>query len=147
MPPKKTPTPTVQPDVRSEHSPSVGEPTITEYNELVAAHREALRRIEQLEANAESSQTSLGPQEQLRDPKVEPPPEFSGKIAEFPNFMAACSLVFTLCPNTYSSRERKVLFVISRLRGMAMSWARTIAENPAHPHRKDYPAFKTALSN
>src|SRR5208282_344822 len=107
MPPKKTPTPTVQPDVRSEHSPSAEEPTIAEYNELVAAHKEALRRIEQLEANVESSQTSLGPQERLRNPKVEPPPEFSGKIAEFPNFMAACSLVFTLCPNTYSSHERK----------------------------------------
>jgi hypothetical protein len=146
MPPKKTPASTVQPDDRSERSPSVGEPTVAEYNDLVAVHREALRRIEELEANAESSQTSLGAQEP-RDPKVEPPPEFSGKISEFPNFMAACSLVFTLCPNTYSSHERKVLFVISRLRGMAMSWARTIVENPAHPYRKNYPAFKTALSN
>src|SRR5271155_1644754 len=30
---------------------------------------------------------------------------------------------------------------------MAMSWARTIAEDPAHPYRKDYLVFKTAFSN
>ena len=149
MPPKRNPASIAPPDDRTDPSPSVDQPTLEEYNDLVATHRETLRRIQELEAaQAEqvgSSYTSTGPHE-LRDPKVEPPPEFSGKISEFPNFMAACSLVFTLCPNTYSTHERKVLFVISRLRGMAMSWARTIAEDPNHPYRKDYPAFKTALS-
>jgi len=145
--PPTTPDDPAPPDDHSEPSPSVGEPTIAEYNDLVAAHREALRRIKELEANADSSHTSLGSQEQPRDPRVEPPPEFSGKISEFPNFMAACTLVFTLCPNTYSSHECKVLYVISRLRGIAMSWARPIAENPAHPYRKNYPEFKTAISN
>jgi len=151
MPPKRNPASIAPPDDRTDPSPSVDQPTLEEYNDLVATHRETLRRIQELEATqAEqvgSSHTSTGLQEHLRDPKVEPPPEFSGKISEFPNFMAACSLVFTLCPNTYSTHERKVLFVISRLRGMAMSWARTIAEDPNHPYRKDYPAFKTALSN
>src|SRR5271169_6446880 len=151
MPPKRNPASIAPPDDRTDPSPSVDEPTLEEYNDLVTAHREMLRRVQELEATqAEqvgSSHTSTGLQEHLRDPKVEPPPEFSGKISEFPNFMAACSLVFTLCPNTYSTHERKVLFVISRLRGMAMSWARTIAEDPNHPYRKDYPAFKTALSN
>src|SRR5271169_2222255 len=151
MPPKRNPASIAPPDDRTDPSPSVDEPTLEEYNDLVTAHRETLRRIQELEATqAErvgSSHTSTGLQEHLRDPKVEPQPEFSGKISEFPNFMAACSLVFTLCPNTYSTHERKVLFVISRLRGMAMSWARTIAEDPNHPYRKDYPAFKTALSN
>ena len=61
--------------------------------------------------------------------------------------MAACSLVFTLCPNTYSTDERKVLFVVSRLRGTAMSWARNIAENPDHVYRREYAAFKGAFSN
>src|SRR5271169_3075852 len=150
MPPKRNPASIAPPDDRTDPSPSVDQPTLEEYNDLVATHRETLRRIQELEAaQAEqvgSSHTSTGPHE-LRDPKVELPPEFSGKISEFPNFMAACSLVFTLCPNTYSTHERKVLFVISRLRGMAMSWARTIAEDPNHPYRTDYPAFKTALSN
>src|SRR5271170_4612000 len=151
MPPKRNPASIAPPDDRTDPSPSVDQPTLEEYNDLVATHRETLRRIQELEATqAEqigSSHTSTGLQEHLRDPKVEPSPEFSGKISEFPNFMAACSLVFTLCPNTYSSNERKVLFVISRLRRMAMSWARIIAEDPAHPYHKSYPAFKTALSN
>jgi len=157
MPLKRTPAPATHspatpdgpalPDDHSEPSTSVDKPTITEYNDLVTAHREALCSIRELEANVNSSLTTLVPQEQLHDPKVKPPPEFSRKISEFPNFMAACSLVFTLCPNTYSSHERKVLYVISRLCGMAMSWACTIAENPAHPYRHDYPAFKTPPSN
>ena len=132
MPPKKSaasiahspvspvdPDDLTQPYDHSEHSPNVDQPTLGEYNDLVAAHRETLQCIQELEnalqaAHAESSHTSLGNQEQLRDPKVEPPPEFSEKISEFPNFIAACSLVFTLGPNAYSSHKRKVLFVISR---------------------------------
>src|SRR5277367_1867836 len=126
MPPKRNPASIAPPDDRTDPSPSVDQPTLEEYNDLVATHREILRRIQKLEATqaeqVRSSHTSTGPHE-LRDPKVEPPPEFSGKISKFLNFMAACSLVFTLCPNTYSTHERKVLFVISRLSGMAMSWA------------------------
>ena len=154
MAPKRTPASTAHgppspapPDDHPEPSPSIDERTIAKYDDLVTAHREALRRIKELKANADSSHTSLGPQEQLREPRVEPPPEFSGNVSEFPNFMAACTLVFTLCPHTYSSNERKVLYVISRLRGTAMSWARNIAENSDHSYRHDYPAFKTALSN
>lgn len=154
MPPKRTPASTAHGppsptplDDHPEPSPSIGEPALAEYNDLATALRDALRRINELEANADSSHTSLGPQEQLREPRVEPPPEFSGSISEFPNFMAACTLVFTLCPITYSTDERKVLYVVSRLRGTAMNWARNIAENPDHQYRRDYPAFKTALSN
>ena len=62
--------------------------------------------------------------------------------------MATCTLVFTLFSHTYSTDERKVLYVvISRLRGTAMSWARNITENLDHQYRRDYPTFKTALSN
>ena len=154
MSPKKTPASTahgppspIPLDDHPKPSPSIGEPALTEYNDLATTLREALRRINELEANADSSHTSLGPQEQLREPRVEPPPEFSRSISEFPNFMTACTLVFTLCLITYSTDERKVLYVVSRLRGTAMSWARNIAENPDHQYRRDYPAFKTALSN
>ena len=152
--PPSNPDDLVPPDDRSERSPSIEEPTPGEYNDIVNRHRETLQQVRELEealqaARARSSHTSPGPipQEWHPEPKVEAPPEFSGKISEFPNFMAACSLVFALCPNTYSTDERKVLFVISHLRGTAMSWARNIAENPEHPYRHDYPAFKGALSN
>ena len=94
MPPKRTPASTAHGppsptplDDHPEPSPSIGEPTLAEYNDLATALRDALRRINELEANADSSHTSLGPQEQLREPRVEPPPEFSGSISEFPNFI------------------------------------------------------------
>ena len=153
MPPKRTPASTahgppspIPLDDYLEPSPSIGEPTLAEYNDLATALREALRRINELKANADSSQTSLGPQ-QSHKPRVEPPPEFSGSISEFSNFMAACTFVFTLCPTTYSTDECNVLYVVSRLSGTAMNWARNIAENPDHQYHRDYPAFKTALSN
>ena len=76
MPSKKTPVSTARgppspidlnnpalPEELPEPNPSVGEPTVAEYNELVAAHREVLRSIMELKANADSSHTSLGPQE------------------------------------------------------------------------------------
>jgi hypothetical protein len=81
------------------------------------------------------------------DPKVALPPEFNGKISEFKSFMAACELTFKLCPNTYDDDERKVLLVISRLRGKPLNWALDIANDDEHPLRKDYQAFKSALSN
>ena len=82
MPLKRIPTSTAHSgpsptplDDHPEPSPSIGEPTVAEYNDLATAHREALHRINELEANADSSHTSLGPQEQSRKPRVEPPPE------------------------------------------------------------------------
>ena len=154
MPPKRTlaftahgpPSPTPLDD-HPESSLSIGESIVAEYNDLATVNREALRRINKLEGNADSSHTSLGPQEQSREPRVKPPPEFSGSISKFPNFIATCTLVFTLCPHTYSTDERKVLYIVSRLRGTAMSWAHNIAENPSHQYRCDYPAFKTTLSS
>ena len=66
---------------------------------------------------------------------IEPPPEFSRSISEFLNFMTACTLVLTLYPNTYSSNEHKVLYVVSCLYGTAISWAHNIAENFDHQYR------------
>src|SRR5438552_18192985 len=82
-----------------------------------------------------------------KDPKLTPPPEFSGKISKYRNFIAQCTLTFTMCDNTYNNDEKKVLFVISCLRGTALSWAREIAESENHPLRTDYLAFKTAMSD
>src|SRR3982074_3556800 len=53
----------------------------------------------------------------------------------------------SLCVQILTLRTKKVLFVISLLRGSALSWALEIPENEDHPLRHDYDAFKTALSN
>ena len=88
----------------------------------------------------------LSPQTR-RDTKIAKPPEFFGKVSKFRNFMSQYTLTFTMCPNTYVTDEQKVLFVISLLHGNALTWAHDIPENPEHPLRHDYPAFKAALSN
>ena len=65
MPPKKTPASTAHSppsptplDDHPEPSPSIGEPTLAEYNDLATALREALCHIKKLEANADSAHTN-----------------------------------------------------------------------------------------
>jgi hypothetical protein len=76
-----------------------------------------------------------------------PPEPFSGKISEFKNFMVQCTLIFSVCPNTYCTDERRVLFVISRLKDEPLTWANEIAIDPAHPLRHNYERFKQQLTN
>lgn len=82
-----------------------------------------------------------------RDPKVASPDPFSGKVSEFQNFIAQCTLTLTICPNTYPTDEKRVLFVISHLKGGPLTWARDIIFDNKHPLRNDYTAFKTALTD
>ena len=104
--------------------------------------------IEQLRAQLDAANARLATAAPARrDPKIPSPPEFSGKVSEFRNFMAQCTLTFHMCPNTYVTDEQKVLFIISLLRGTALTWARDIPEQPDHHLRNDYSAFKKALSN
>ena len=83
--------------------------------------------------------------ETRREPKVNKPNEFGGKISEYRTFMSQCLLTFSMCPSSYSDDEKKVLFIISYLSGNARDWARVILENEAHPYRNDFAAFKKAL--
>jgi hypothetical protein len=76
-----------------------------------------------------------------------PPEPFSGKISEFKNFMVQCTLIFSVCPNTYCTDERCVLFVISRLKDEPLTWANEIAIDPAHPLRHNYERFEQQLTN
>jgi len=82
-----------------------------------------------------------------RDPRPPKTSVFTGKVSEFRNFLAQCSLTFALCPNTYAKDEQKVLFVIGNLRGTPLTWAREVAINKAHPLRNDYNSFEAALSS
>src|SRR5437667_7556245 len=151
---------TVQNDLLSHEAeripstPNTDQQLVQTLLEQIAAYEARLTALEAERQQAPAQQQApvqqqppLAANPVRKDPKLPPPPEFSGKISEFRNFMAQCNLVITLCPNTHSSDEEKVLFVISRLRGGAMSWARPIAESATHPLRNNYEAFQTALSN
>ena len=72
-------------------------------------------------ANSHTSGPTTPLPHSVKDPKVPTSSEFSDKISEFGNFIAQCSLTFTMCPNTYVRDEQKVLFVISLLRGTALT--------------------------
>ena len=111
-----------------------------------ADYRRLLARLNELEAREQERQAqSVQNPIRLKEPKIAPPPEFHGKVSEYRNFMAQCTLLFTLCPITYSTPQSKVLLTISRLRGRPLDWAREIPSNPEHPFHNDYTAFKTAL--
>src|SRR5438477_1605046 len=147
VPPKSAPSRSQATDPRNDDSdtPATPDPNRELMQQLAEQLTTANARIAALEA--ERQQQPAAQDHQPKDPKLPPPSEFSGKISEFYNFMTQCTLMFTMCPNTYNTNERKVLFVVSLLRGSALSWAREIAENENHLLRNDYTAFKTAMSN
>src|SRR5436190_21105114 len=82
-----------------------------------------------------------------KDPKIALPDMFTGKVAEFQNFIAQCTLSLTLCPITYPEDEDRVLFVILCLRGTPLTWVRDIIFDRKHPLRKNYTAFEAAHTN
>ena len=82
-----------------------------------------------------------------QDPKITPPDLFYGKISEFQNFLAQCTLMLTLCSISYNSDYKRVFFVISNLRGVPLTWARKIISDEEHPLRNNYAAFIAALTN
>jgi hypothetical protein len=78
----------------------------------------------------------------FRNPKMVPPEPFSGKILEFKNFIVQCTLIFSVCPNTYCTDKRHVVFVISCLKDELLTWANEIAIDPLDSLRHNYECFK-----
>lgn len=85
------------------------------------------------------------PHERVHEPKMTPPTKFSGKNSEFLGFMTHCEVTFQMCPRTYNSDKRKVMFVIMNLDGVPLRWAQDIFTDKKHPYRKNYKAFRKAL--
>ena len=74
-PPSPTPL-----DDHPEPSPSIGEPALAEYNDLVIAYRKALHHIKELEANADSSHTN--PSFPDSHPRGQKRPTLKGPISQ-----------------------------------------------------------------
>jgi len=98
-------------------------------------------------AETPASASPERPSQLVPKPKVPIPPEFSGKVYEYRNFVAQCNLSFGLCPASFPTDETRVLFIISRLRGDALTYARSIIENPNHPLRHNFNGFAAFLDN
>jgi Retrotransposon gag protein len=121
---------------------------LAQTQELLKAQNARLAAQDELIAELRRAPVTPGPDpDYSREPKVPLHPEFTGKVSEFRNFMAQCTLTFALCPKTYASDESKVLFVVSRFRDKAMTWARDIPENQTNKFRSNYAEFKKAITN
>jgi hypothetical protein len=64
------------------------------------------------------------------DPKIPDVQTFNGNKNHYTVFVAKLQNFFALQPNTYSSDQKKIGYVISRLEGAAADWAVTILGNP-----------------
>ena len=55
-----------------------------------------------------------------REPKIDPPPEFDGKVSEYATFLDHCEFYLDNKPSMFLNNDKnKVSLVISRLRGRA----------------------------
>ena len=84
--------------------------------ELARVRRELQQARERIAVLQRANSVTPAP-EALREPKVNKPAEFSGKLSEYSTFISQCLLIFSMCPISYTKDEQKVLFVISYLAG------------------------------
>jgi len=134
------------PDVQSRTAHGLDtEDALTRAMEALEEARAEIRNQRATIAGLQRATTHTPTAEMFREPKVNKPNEFNGKISEYRTFMSQCLLTFSMCPSSYSKDEQKVLFIISYLGKNARDWARPILENDKHPYRKDFDAFKKAL--
>ena len=160
MPPKRSRPPSDDPS-QSEDPGLVNDPHLADapvtMADMLNAFNALSQRLQALEKNHDSITPSepsdqedtpiSPPRKRHRDPKVASPTPFTGKASEFQNFLAQCTLVLTVCVNTYVTDEEKVLFMISHMKEDPLTWARDIVLDPLHPLRHDYLAFRAAFSN
>jgi hypothetical protein len=92
--------------------------------------------------------TPVVPAPVLKDLKIDPPPEFSGKTSEYTTFIGACQFYFANKPVTFGAgnEANKVSFVISRLRGYPATWAHALRDSNADdPILQSWPLFKAEM--
>ena len=85
----------------------------------------------------------------LRDVKIDLPPEFDGKVAEYAAFIGYCEFYFDNKPSMFLDNDKnKVSLVISRLRGRAAIWAHVLRRTePNNPIFHSWPLFYAELNS
>ena len=116
-------------------------------------------RIEELEAHSRTEDPppptrSPSPHETppplaLKDVKIDLPPEFDGKPAEYAAFVGHCEFYFDNKPSMFLDNDKnKVSLVISRLHGHAATWAHSLRRaNPNNPVLTSWPLFRAELDS
>src|SRR5438552_2851666 len=85
----------------------------------------------------------------LKDVKIDLPPEFDGKPAEYAAFVGHCEFYFDNKPSMFLDNDKnKVSVVISRLHGRAATWAHSLRRaNPNNPVLTSWPLFRAELDS
>ena len=85
----------------------------------------------------------------FREPKIDPSPEFDGKVSEYATFLDHCEFYFDNKPSMFLNNDKnKVSLVISRLRGRAATWAHALRHtNLANPAFLSWPLFKALINS
>jgi len=85
----------------------------------------------------------------FREPKIDPPPEFDGKVSEYATFLDHCEFYFDNKPSMFLNNDKnKVSLVISRLRGRAATWAHALRRtNPANPAFLSWFQFRALMNS
>jgi len=130
--------------------------------ELEAETREEQQRlqarIDELEARSQTADPLMTQSESLRetppppalrDVKIDLPPEFDGKTAEYAAFIGQCEFYFDNKPSIFLGNDKnKVSLVISRLRGRAATWAHTLRRaEPNNSMFTSWPLFYAELNS
>jgi len=85
----------------------------------------------------------------FREPKIDSPPEFDGKVSEYATFLDHCEFYFDNKPSMFLNNDKnKVSLVISRLRGRAATWAHALRRtNPANPAFLSWFQFRALMNS
>jgi len=113
-------------------------------------------RIEELEARSRTAEppstgapSTDSTHPALKDVKIDLPPEFDGKTAEYAAFIGHCEFYFDNKPSIFHDNPKnKVSLVISRLRGRAATWAHALRRaDPDNPVFHSWPLFRAELDS
>ena len=71
----------------------------------------------------------------FREPKIDPLPEFDGKVSKYAMFLDHCKFYFDNKPSMFLNNDKnKVSLIISHLHRRAATWAHALHRtNPANP--------------
>ena len=69
--------------------------------------RQALQEAREVIAALQRARTLTPGVELTREPKVNKPPEFDGKLSEYSKFISQCLLTFRMCPISYGRGRTK----------------------------------------
>ncbi|XP_069461333.1 protein LDOC1-like [Ambystoma mexicanum] len=128
--------------------------TEEQLQELVAAVQNLSAEVRNLSLEVQNVKAENSVLKQLvtvREPRqVDLPPmslptgKFYGTLKQLKEFLDACNVYFTFRPNTFTTGNSRVGFVISNMSGNALAWATPLVTT-GDPALQDYNAFLTLL--